>query len=86
LRILDRLSAIDTTCAPAVPATGARPPGPYEFPARAPDALEQIQFLLGPVSVETTEHYLGCKQRLRGVVNDKIGLELLRGHVSGSPT
>lgn len=37
--------------------------------------LEQIQFLLGHVSVETTERYLGCKQRLRGAVNDKIGLE-----------
>ena len=37
--------------------------------------LEQIQFLLGHVSVETTERYLGCKQRLRGAVNDHIGLE-----------
>jgi integrase len=37
--------------------------------------LEQIQFLLGHVSVETTERYLGCKQRIRGAVNDKIGLE-----------
>jgi site-specific recombinase XerD len=37
--------------------------------------LEQIQFLLGHVSVETTERYPGCKQRLRGAVNDKIGLE-----------
>jgi site-specific recombinase XerD len=38
--------------------------------------LEQIQFLLGHVSVQTTEHYLGCKQRLRNAVNDNIGLEL----------
>jgi integrase len=37
--------------------------------------LEQIQFLLGHVSIETTERYLGCKQRLRNAVNDKIGLE-----------
>jgi integrase len=37
--------------------------------------LEQIQFLLGHVSVETTERYLGCKQRLRVAVNDNIGLE-----------
>ena len=37
--------------------------------------LEQIQFLLGHVSVETTERYLGCKQRLQGAVYDKIGLE-----------
>ena len=37
--------------------------------------LEQIQFLLGHVSVQTTEHYLGCKQKLRVAVNDRIGLE-----------
>ncbi len=37
--------------------------------------LEQIQFLLGHVSVETTERYLGCKQKLRMAVNDHIGLE-----------
>ena len=37
--------------------------------------LEQIQFLLGDVSVQTTEKYLGCKQRLRGAVNDRIGIE-----------
>jgi integrase len=37
--------------------------------------LEQIQFLLGPVSVQTTERYLGCKQRIRDAVNDRIGIE-----------
>ena len=37
--------------------------------------LEQIQFLLGHVSVQTTEKYLGCKQRLREAVNDKTGIE-----------
>lgn len=37
--------------------------------------LEQIQFLLGHVSVQTTERYLGCKQRLRNAVNDQIGIE-----------
>src|SRR5260370_20396043 len=37
--------------------------------------LEQIQFLLGHVSVQTTEKYLGCKQRLREAVNDHIGIE-----------
>ena len=37
--------------------------------------LEQIQFLLGHVSVQTTERYLGCKQRIRSAVNDRIGLE-----------
>ncbi len=37
--------------------------------------LEQIQFLLGHVSIQTTERYLGCKQKLRLAVNDKLGLE-----------
>ena len=37
--------------------------------------LEQMQFLLGHVSVQTTERYLGCKQRIRGAVNDRIGIE-----------
>lgn len=39
--------------------------------------LEQIQFLLGHVSVQTIEKYLGCKQRLWGAVNDRIGIEPL---------
>ena len=37
--------------------------------------LEQIQFLLGYTSVQTTEHYLGCKLKLRNAVNDNLGLE-----------
>jgi integrase len=37
--------------------------------------LEQIQFLLGHVSVQTTERFLGCKQRIRSAVNDRIGIE-----------
>jgi len=37
--------------------------------------LDQIQFLLGHVSVQTTERYLGCKQHLRNAVNDLIGIE-----------
>ena len=37
--------------------------------------LEQIQFLLGHASVETTERYLGCRQRLSNAVNDNLGLE-----------
>lgn len=37
--------------------------------------LEQIQFLLGHVSVQTTEKYLGCKQRLREAAKDRIGIE-----------
>jgi integrase len=37
--------------------------------------LEQIQFLLGHVSIQTTERYLGSKQKLQFAVNDKLGLE-----------
>ena len=47
-----------------------------------------IQFLLGHVSVQTTEKYLGCKQRLREAVNDKIGIEPSldgSGHSSCNP-
>jgi len=35
--------------------------------------LEQIQFLLGHASVLTTERYLGCKQNLEELVNDRFG-------------
>jgi site-specific recombinase XerD len=37
--------------------------------------LEQIQFLLGHFSVQTTERYIGCKQRLRVAVIDRLGIE-----------
>jgi len=30
---------------------------------------------LGHVSVQTTERYLRCKQRIRSAVNDRIGIE-----------
>ena len=42
----------------------------------------RFSFLLGHVSVQTTERYLGCKQRFRSAVNDRIGLE---PDPSGSP-
>src|SRR5262249_32648650 len=37
--------------------------------------LEQIRFLSGHVSIQTTERYLGCHQKLRLAVNDRLGIE-----------
>lgn len=39
--------------------------------------LEQIQFLLGHASVQTTERYLGCKQNLGHPVNDRFSLTIV---------
>jgi hypothetical protein len=36
--------------------------------------LEQIQFLLGHASVQTTERYFGCKQNLGHPLNDLFDL------------
>jgi integrase len=47
----------------------------HDYAIRREESLEQIQFLLGHVSIQTTERYLGCKQRFRDAVNDHIGLE-----------
>jgi hypothetical protein len=44
-------------------------------PRELGDHAIQIQFLLGHVSIQTTERYLGCKQKLRCAVNDRLGIE-----------
>ena len=36
--------------------------------------LEQIKFLLGHSSIQTTERYLGSEQEIAIAVNDSIGL------------
>jgi site-specific recombinase XerD len=41
---------------------------------RSGGALEQIQFLLGHASSQTTERYLGCRQELVSAVNDSMPL------------
>jgi hypothetical protein len=40
--------------------------------------LHEIQFLLEHFSVQTTERYLGCKQRVQNVVNGSLEIELRR--------
>jgi site-specific recombinase XerD len=37
--------------------------------------LEQIQFLLGHASVQTTERYLKSRQNFQQAVNDRLGLD-----------
>ena len=38
--------------------------------------LEQIQFLLGHASVQTTEQYIGCRQKLKEAVNDRFAISI----------
>jgi len=54
-----------------------REKAPYDRlpPHTLEQGIDQIQFLLGRVSVQTTERYIGCTQRLRKSVDDHIGLE-----------
>ena len=38
--------------------------------------LEQIQFLLGHASVQTTERYIGCRQKFKDAVNDRFQISV----------
>jgi len=38
--------------------------------------LEQIQFLLGHASVQTTEQYIGCRQKLKEAVIDRFAISI----------
>ena len=38
--------------------------------------LEQVQFLLGHASVQTTERYIGYKQNFKQPVNDRFGISV----------
>ena len=38
--------------------------------------LEQIRFLLGHASIQTTERYIGSKQKLQDAVNDRFEISV----------
>ncbi|HVR22632.1 MAG TPA: hypothetical protein VMU26_04870 [Candidatus Polarisedimenticolia bacterium] len=40
--------------------------------------LEQIRFLLGHASIQTTERYIGSKQKLQDAVNDRFEISVAR--------
>jgi integrase/recombinase XerD len=63
-------------------AVGIERPAPHDLPRTcaklcwaSAGELEQIQFLLGNASIQTTERYLGTRQNLKEAVNDRLGLE-----------
>jgi integrase/recombinase XerD len=47
--------------------------------------IEQIRFLLGHASVQTTERYLGIRQELRVAVNDRLGFVVTIPHRGVDP-
>ena len=47
--------------------------------------LEQIQFLLGHSSVQTTECYIACKQRIGKAVNDRIEIQCIERNSTDDP-
>jgi hypothetical protein len=70
-------SGMWSSCMPRWQMPRLDPQGPRScagFCHAAGGELEQIQFLLGHVSVQTTERDLACKQRFREAVNDRIGI------------
>jgi hypothetical protein len=40
---------------------------------RSAEIVEQIKFLLGPSSIQTTERYLGSEQEIKIAVKDNLG-------------
>jgi hypothetical protein len=44
------------------------------FSLYSPSGREQIKFLLGHASIQTTERYLGSEQEIAVAVNDNLGL------------
>jgi len=68
--------SFETSWSRTVEIGSSKQPHVAEFPTVVWSRRPRVHWLaLGHVSVQTTERYLGCKQRLRNAVNDRIGLE-----------
>jgi integrase len=73
-RLLDLLLSQHCELNPALSLEHSLPLSDKEKQNGCGGELEQIQFLLGHASVQTTERYIRRKQKLQDAVNDRLGI------------